>query len=85
MMTTKSDTILAQQVVHELLLAAFNRIGKGDQTHVVANIYANRDGDDAYSFAIGVDEYGPFGFRDGIEWGVNVILQRMAAFWAMQS
>lgn len=76
-MAAKNDTILVNQVVHELLLAAFNRLNKGEQTHVVANIYATRYGDDAYSFMVGVDEYGPFGFRDGIEWGVNVILQRM--------
>ena len=77
MMTTKNDTIQAITVVHELLLAAFNRVDTGAQTHVIANIFVNKYADDAYSYVIGVDEYGPFGFRDGIEWGANVISQRM--------
>ena len=77
-MATKNDAIQALMVVHELILAAFNRLNKGEQTHVVANIYANRYADDTYSFVIGVDEYGPFGFRDGIEWCTTAILKRMS-------
>lgn len=77
-MSKETNQILTHQVVHELMLAAFNRLNDGDRTHVVTNIYATRYSADSYALLVGVDEYGPFGFRDGIEWGTTVILNRIA-------